>query len=75
MSIKHMRELKKLPLPQLNPELGVIAQVLADKVYLELKVDSEDVDAANERLNLEANSDYQKMVQEYMTTVQEIKLG
>lgn len=75
MSIEHMKELKKLPLPQLHPELGVIAQVLADKVYLELKVDSEDIDAANERLNLEANPDYQLMVQEYMTTVQEIKLG
>tara|TARA_B110000285_G_scaffold57943_1_gene66249 strand:- start:163 stop:312 length:150 start_codon:yes stop_codon:yes gene_type:complete len=48
---------------------------LADKVFLEMQVDSEDIDAANERLNLEANPDYQVLVQEYMTTVQEIKLG
>ena len=58
MSIDHMRELKKLPLTELQPELQVIAQVLADKVYLELQIDSEDIDAANERLNLEGNAEY-----------------
>jgi hypothetical protein len=33
MSIDHMKELKKLPVTELNPELQVIAQVLADKVF------------------------------------------
>lgn len=36
MSIEHMRELKKLPLDKLQPELAVIAQVLADKIYKEI---------------------------------------
>jgi hypothetical protein len=36
MSIDHMRELKKLPLTELNPELAVIEQVLTDKVFLEM---------------------------------------
>lgn len=58
MSIDHMKELKKLPLAELNPELQIIAQVLADKVFNEMKIESEDIDATTERLNLDANPDY-----------------
>jgi hypothetical protein len=47
-----------LPLAELNPELAVIAQVLADKMYLDMQIDSEDIDAAAERLNLEGNVEY-----------------
>jgi hypothetical protein len=40
----------------------VIAQVLADKIYKEISLESDDIDAANERLNLEGNATYQLMV-------------
>jgi hypothetical protein len=40
-----------------------------------MQLESEDIDAANERLNLEGNASYQLMVQEYMQIVQDIKLG
>ena len=64
-----MKELKKLPLTELNPELQIIAQVLSDKVFLEMGIDSEDIDAATERLNVEGNAEYQLIVQEYMAKV------
>ena len=70
-----MKELKQLPLSELNSELQVNAQVMEDKVFLEMQVEHEDIDAAVERLNLESNPEYQKLVQEYMAAVQEIKLG
>ena len=53
ISIDHLKELKKLPIEQLQGELALIQQVLADKLCLATGIETEDLDAHTEKLNLE----------------------
>lgn len=57
-SVEHMRELKKLPLDQLQPELNLITSVLSDKLFELEKIEGEDMDAATERIQLESDAEY-----------------
>ena len=75
LSYQHMQELKKLPIKDLQPELGLIQAVLSDILHKEMDIEGEDLDAATEITGLEKDSDYMIMVQEYMQKVQALKLG
>ena len=58
ISVDHMRNLKKLPLQELQPELNLITQVLSDKLYEIEGIEGEDLDAATEKLGLESDAEY-----------------
>ena len=48
-----MKDLKKKPVEELQKHLDIIIHVLADKLFVEVGVENEDLDAATEALGLE----------------------
>jgi len=77
LSVEHLDLLKSRGCQgdELQGEMTIIAMVLADKLHEATGVNSDDLDAATERLNLEEDAEYQIMVREYTQVVQKIKLG
>ena len=73
--IAHFKELKKLPLDQLQPHLQVLEQMLSDKLYFETGVEEQELDETVERLGLEADPAYQALCQKYQKDCEGIRLG
>jgi len=48
---------------------------LSDKLYFETGVESDELDKATDRLELEEDEEYKKMVEEFTKEVSKIKLG
>lgn len=63
--IAHQKELKKLPLDQLQGELAIMTPILSDKLYFQTGVESDELDAATDRLNLEEDEEYKVIVNEF----------
>ena len=77
MSVQHLKDLKANGITGelLGREMQHISHILGDKLFLLTGVESEDLDANTERLQLEEDAEYQKMVREYTEKVQGINLG
>ena len=69
ISIDHLKDLKKLPIDKLQSELALIQQVLADKLCLATGIETEELDAQTEKLNLEQDEEYMQMVKDYTAIV------
>lgn len=48
---------------------------LADKLYFTTGIESEELDASTDRLQLEEDEEYKEMVNEFTQEVQKIRLG
>jgi len=59
-TVEHMKKLKQMNLQQmdLQQELNLIPQFLSDKLFEAEGIESEDLDAATERLDLESDAEY-----------------
>lgn len=73
--ISHQRELKKLPQEFLQAELEIMTLKLSDKLYFATGVESDELDASTDRLGLEEDDEYKKMVEDFSAEVQKIRLG
>ena len=73
--ISHQKELKQLPPNELQEELGIMTLKLSDKLYFATGVESDEIDKATDRLELEEDDEYKKMVEDFTTEVSKIKLG
>jgi hypothetical protein len=73
--IQHQRELKKLPPNLLQNELAIMQLRLSDKLYFATGIESDELDAATDRLQLEEDEEYKEMVQEFTVEVSKIRLG
>jgi len=60
--ISHQRELKKLPPDELQKELSIMTLKLGDKLYFTTGVESDELDAVTDRLQLEEDEEYKNMV-------------
>ena len=73
--ISHQKELKKLPPDELQKEIGIMTLKLGDKLYFAAGVESDELDAVTDRLELEEDEEYKKMVTDFTAEVSKIKLG
>lgn len=73
--IEHQRELKKLPQLELQNELAIMQLRLADKLYFTTGIESDELDASTDRLQLEEDEEYKEMVQAFTVEVSKIRLG
>ena len=73
--IEHQRELKKLPQSELQNELAIMQLRLADKLYFTTGIESDELDASTDRLELEEDEEYKEMVQAFTVEVSKIRLG
>ena len=73
--IEHQKELKKLPQDELQEELKIMQLRLSDKLYFATGVESDELDAATDRLELEEDDEYKQMVEDFTAVVSQIKLG
>ena len=53
----------------------MIAHVLGDILFIQTGIESDELDAATDRLKLEEDPEYQMLVKEYTEQVQSIRLG
>ena len=65
LSYDHMAGLKRLPIAQLPESFQFVPHILADTLWLQVGVESEDYDAAIEAHGLEQDPEYQVFEQEY----------
>ena len=73
--IAHQRELKKLPQSELQNELSIMQLRLADKLYFTTGIESDELDASTDRLQLEEDEEYKEMVAAFTNEVGKIRLG
>ena len=65
-----------MPLAQRQNELANVTAAFADLMYNDIGIESDELDASTERLNLEGNDkEYNDMCTDYLTEVKKINLN
>lgn len=74
ISLAQLKEFNRKDV-NLKNDIKYLQQILGDKLYQTLGVDSEELDSATERLKLEDDKEFIDLQKKYQEAVKQLKLG